>query len=382
MMTRWIESRPHPGWRLVRPALALLGAAFCLPARSGAQEPGLHPNPRYLEAPLAPSFTIALSAPPVAQPFSLAPTPSAAFGTEGDSGSDLIGTISAALLLPSGHVVLLDAVQSELRIFDATGRPTRRLGRAGRGPGEFSDPLSLAADTDGRLYVADLAHAIQVFAPGPAGYRYERTLHIEVAARGMCFLNGRLVVQGMKFGEDPILRAYDRSGRVVRSFGTLYRSPNRLLNYQFSEGRIACDAQRGLILYAPYDVVGEVRAYRADGTAVWRTLLTGYKVNRIEDYQGGVRVSGAEGVHSVHTFTLLPGRGLLVQVAFQSEQALRDRIQFTTLHSFLFDPATGRPLPLGDALPPIVAAEGRNVVLAFDDPVPRFEVRTLQGRLE
>ena len=370
-----------------RRGLASLGAiTFALvsihglrPQALAAQAPGVHPNPRYLDAPAPPAFTIAVSARPVAAPFRLAALARAAFGSESDSDAVLLGNIKAVALLPSGDVVVLDDVKSELRIFGPTGVPKQRLGRAGRGPGEFFNPLSLAVDTEGRLYVSDLAHTIQVFAPSPAGYRYLRTIQIEISANAMCFLDTLLVVQGARFGQDTILHVYDRSGRVLRSFGALYRSPNQLLNYQFGAGSIACDAQRGLVLYAPGGAIGEVRAYRTDGALAWRTAVTGYRVKRIEDYRGGVRVSGAQGVHSVHAFVLLPGRGLLVQVAFRTEEAVRNQIPFTTLHSFLLDPATGRPLPLGTALPPIFAASGGEAVLAFNDPVPRFEVRGLQG---
>lgn len=332
---------------------------------------------------MPPAFTIAVDARPAATPFRLATSARAAFGSESDSEAVLIGNIKAVALLPSGDVVVLDDRKSELRIFGPTGAPKQRLGREGRGPGEFFHPVSLAVDDAGRIYVGDLARAIQVFGPSPSGYRYERTMQlVEIAARSMCFLDSLLVVQGSALGQEPILHVYDPSGRRLRSFGALYRSPNRLLNAQFAEGPIACDRQRGLVLYAPGGVIGEVRAYRTDGTLVWRTALTGYHISRIEDYgSGGARVSrGPDGVHSVHAFVLLTGRGLLVQVAFRTEQALRDQIPFTTLQSFLLDPAAGRPLPLGTVLPPIFAASANDVALAFNDPVPRFEVRGLLGR--
>jgi hypothetical protein len=341
-----------------------------------AQRPGLHPDPRYIEAPIPPSFTIAVTAGAAALPFSLAPRPTAAFGSESDSAGVAIGEITAALILPTGDVVLLDGKESTLRFFAAAGRPKQRFGRAGRGPGEFFHPLSLAVDRTGRLFVADLAHAVQVFAPSPAGYRYERTLHIEVAAHGMCFLDTLLVVQGMKLGEDPIFRVYDSAGRPVRAFGSLYRSPNAILNYLFPDGHITCDSRRGLVFYAPSSVIGEVRAYRVDGTAAWRTVLAGYKVNRVEDVEQGYRVVTGPEVHSVQALTLMPGRGLLLQVAMRTSQALRERLPYTNLRSFLLDVATGRP-PLGDRLPPILAAGEGDVVLAFEDPVPRFEVRRL-----
>ena len=353
---------------------------FTTPARLVAQA-GLHPNPQYLDAPMPPAFTIPLTARPTAAPFSLAATARAAFGSESDSGADVIGNIKDLALLPSGEVVVLDDKLSEVRIFGPTGAPRQRLGREGRGPGEFFHALALAVDDGARIYVSDLAHTIQVFGPSASGYRHLRTIRLEIAANAICCLDSLLVVQGIALGQDPILHVYDPSGRLLRSFGALYRSPNRLLNYQFGAGPIACDAQRGLVLYAPHSAIGEVRAYRPDGALVWRTAVTGYKVNRIEDYgRGGVRVSGAQGVHSVHAFVLVPGRGLLVQVAFRTEEALRNQVPFTSLQSFLLEPATGRPVPLGTVLPPIFAASAREAVLAFNDPVPRFEVRGLQGR--
>jgi hypothetical protein len=354
-----------------------------LPHALPAQAPGVHPNPAYIVAPVPPAFTIAMTARPVAVPFRLAAAARAAFGSESDSDAVLLGNIKAVALLPSGDVVVLDDKKSELRIFSPTGSPKQRLGRAGRGPGEFFYPVSLAVDDAGRLYVGDRVRTIQVFAPSPAGYRYLRTMQVEVAAMSMCFLDTLLVVQGTALGQDPILHLYDSSGRRLRSFGALYRSPNPLLNAQIGEGQVRCDRQRGLVFYTPSNAmgIGEVRAYRADGTLVWRTTLTDFHVSRIEDYgNGGVRFSaGPDGSHSVLAFVLLPGRGLLVQVAFRTPEALRDQVPFTTLHSFLLDPATGRPLPLGTVLPPIFAARAGDAALAFNDPFPRFEVRGVQG---
>jgi hypothetical protein len=359
--------------------LALVAIHGLRPQALAAQAPGVHPNPAYIVAPVPPAFTIAMTARPVAVPFRLAASARAAFGSESDSDAVLLGNIKAVALLPSGDVVVLDDKKSELRIFGPTGAPRQRLGRAGRGPGEFFYPVSLAVDDAGRLYVGDRVRTIQVFAPSPAGYRYQRTMQNEIAAMSMCFLDTLLVVQGTALGQDPILHLYDSSGRRLRSFGALYRSPNPLLNAQIGEGQVRCDRQRGLVFYTPSNAmgIGEVRAYRADGTLVWRTALTDYHVSRIEDYgNGGVRFSaGPDGSHSVLAFVLLPGRGLLVQVAFRTEEAVRDQIPFTTLHSFLLDPATGRPLPLGTVLPPFFAARAGDAVLAFNDPFPRFEVR-------
>jgi hypothetical protein len=55
--------------------------------------------------------------------------------------------VSDAVLLPDGRIVVANAGEYELLVFDSTGRFIRRLGRKGDGPGEF------AAGVTPRLYV-------------------------------------------------------------------------------------------------------------------------------------------------------------------------------------------------------------------------------------
>lgn len=359
----------------------IIATLLLLPPGVATQTPSLHPDPRYLDSPIRPTFTIALSARAVAAPFLLAPNARAAFGGGGDEETDLLGHIQGAALLSSGEVVVLDDKMTRLRVFSATGLPEQSLGRAGRGPGEFSDPLSLAVDSRGALHVGDLRHSIQVFSHSTSGYRLERTLQVDVAVRGLCLLDSVMVIHGMQLRSASILHVYDRLGTRLRSFGVLYQSPNALVNHEFGAGRIACDSATGFVFYVPGGAIGEVRAYRLDGSLVWRTVLSGYRVNRIEDYRGGIRIATNQaGVNFVRALTLLPGRGLLVQIAYRSAQALREGVDYTSLTSVLLDHVTGRPSALGTSLPPIVAATRGEVVLGYDDPAPRFEVRAIRAR--
>lgn len=346
-----------------------------------AQAPGTHPNPRYVDSAIAVAHTVGLSSRPGALPLRIEATPRARFGQAAESDEDLLGHIQGVALLPDGGIAVLDDRMARLRLFDPSGVPRQTVGRAGRGPGEFSDALSLTADSEGQLYVGDLTRAIQVFVAGPAGYRFARTIRIDVAPRGMCFIDTLLIVQGIAYRQAEILHVYDRSGRRLRSFGAMYQSSNPLINAEFGVGSIACDAREGLIFYAPRSALGEVRAYRPDGTAVWRIAFGGYRVNRIEDRPRGMSVTtSASGVHSLHSLTFVPGRGVLVQVSFRTPEALREGAEFTTLYSVLLDPATGRPIASGSGLPPILASAQREVALVFDEPAPAFEVRSLRVR--
>jgi len=66
-----------------------------------------------------------------------------------------------------GTIVVADLSSGQLRLIDgATRAVSRTLGRAGRGPGEFTRPVELAIAPDGRIAVGDAAtRRVTVFAP-------------------------------------------------------------------------------------------------------------------------------------------------------------------------------------------------------------------------
>ena len=84
-------------------------------------------------------------------------------GPEG-KGPTEFSNVAGVARLSEGSVVVADAATNELRVFDATGRFLRRLGRKGRGPGEFDvlRRLVRVADTVG---VVDQSGRLQIFAP-------------------------------------------------------------------------------------------------------------------------------------------------------------------------------------------------------------------------
>ena len=69
------------------------------------------------------------------------------------------------LVLSGGSLYVTDTGNKRVVRFDAaTGAVTGRWGGAGSGPGQFVEPVGLAADPSGRIYVADTGnHRVQVF---------------------------------------------------------------------------------------------------------------------------------------------------------------------------------------------------------------------------
>ncbi len=64
------------------------------------------------------------------------------------------GNISDVGRLPNGDIAVSDRLGRVVTIFDTDGQFLRTLGREGEGPGEFLDPIAVAA-TDSPLLVWD-----------------------------------------------------------------------------------------------------------------------------------------------------------------------------------------------------------------------------------
>lgn len=348
------------------------------PALLTAQIAGRHPDPQYIRAPSVPGFKAALSDPARPAPFRLGPA-SAQFGSESDPDSLLLGDILAATFLPGGSIAVLDDKLFHLRIFDAAARPLQALGREGGGPGEFTGRLtSITADSSGNVLVADLSRSVRVFRPSKTGYRYDRSTPLGVSPLAMCLLSPSLMTVGLLPGHPEVLHAFTPDSTRRADFGLVYQAPNLALNYSFNQGILTCDPARSTAYFATKLGFADVRAYRVDGTPEWRTTVDGLISNVVEEMPRGYKVTASgRGVHSVRSLTLLPGYGLLLQIAYRSEKDLEDGTWYSTLTSFLIDPSSGRPAPLGTTLPLIVAATRTRVLVIGEDPVPHFEIRAL-----
>ena len=362
------------------PVTTLLAACTALPLF--AQAPGQHPNPRFVDQSIAPVTRLRQRGPTRPAPFTIPARPEVSIGSEEDPDSLLIGEITGVAVNSRGQILVLDAKSHVVRVYGANGAPVERIGRYGHGPGELSQPQAIALGPDDRLYVANLDRNLVVYRPTPQGYTFERRITLDVSANSLCIMGEKLVVQGMPFGDNRVIRVFDLQGRGQASFGKIYLSAHELSNYLFSEGQIACDPGAGLIFYAPQGVLGEVRAYRLDGTPVWRVTIEPYLTNEIEENEGGGHtVSGsAHGIHRLIGFILIPRHGLAVQIGYLSRDDNVAGARFTTLETFLLDPGTGRGGSIGTEMPPLAAGNDRAVISTVEDPAPRLNILGVKSR--
>lgn len=135
-------------------------------------------------------------------------------------GDDAFGRVMDVELGPTGRIYVADDLSWNVVVFDAAGRLLRRVGRRGRGPGEFERPWYLAVDRYDSLFVWDGALArISVFGPD---FRFARSFPAPGRWTVSGFSvrsDGTLLVGAFAPGMMGSIHVLSREGRVLRSFG-------------------------------------------------------------------------------------------------------------------------------------------------------------------
>jgi DNA-binding beta-propeller fold protein YncE len=82
-----------------------------------------------------------------------------------------------------GHVFVTDTGNKRVVVFDANGNYITQFGSAGVGDGQFDEPVGLAVDADGTVYVADTWNMrVQVFIPNETGSEFTFSRSFSVAS--------------------------------------------------------------------------------------------------------------------------------------------------------------------------------------------------------
>lgn len=296
-------------------------------------------------------------------------------GTENGPEATLFGNITQATFLDDSTVAILDQATPDVRLFSVTGRHLETVGRSGGGPGEFQLPLAVVSSPSGELLIADLRRNIQLFRTGPQGFEHRQTWQLPFSPRSMCFVGQRLFVNATMMEKPTVIHELTDDGKVINSFGEVYRSPNKLINYQTGQGRIVCDARRQLIYLLAGNLMGEVRAFRLTGELAWRVRASDYRNNIVEDTPGGMSVTGSpHGVHIDAGLALIEGHGVLAMWAFRSAAQMDAKEAPTLTHMVLIDPVTGSAISQGNQATMVTDVRGSLRLELSEDPFPRVEV--------
>lgn len=337
---------------------------------------GHHPRAEYLIREIAPTDTLWLDPSDDRQDSafaaSLAPPADSLgvsrFGAAEGEGADVLGGADAVAVVADGRVLLLDQKASMVRIVGRDGRLAGTFGQPGRGPGDFTSPMSLAVDTAGFVYVGDMGRRLQRFRADSGRFVFDTAFRLTASPIGVCLMDSVIVVHGTDTSDSSMVQVYDRSGHRLRGFGAAYRSPDPMKNFVFGTGMIACNARRHEVAYMPKGMIGEIRVYDVKGTLRRLAVLPDVKSNDVYDLpDGGYSVAeNPAGHYALRSLVYLPA-GLLVQMELSSRNAEPDSGRVVSL---LLPDVPGSYVQRSTHLPQVRAIAHGALIYSRDDPTP------------
>ena len=127
-------------------------------------------------------------------------------------GYDVFSQISDVVVDEAGSIYVLDGRSSQVKVFDASGKYLRTIGRPGQGPGELEFPMTLSlVRSKGEL-------AVHQMSPRMAFYKPDGTFLREVFFRGRDVVFGRADSRGYIYRTEVVADS-DGLRLVVRKFG-------------------------------------------------------------------------------------------------------------------------------------------------------------------
>ena len=172
------------------------------------------------------------------------------------------------------ELVITDAEESQVRIYDRRGAFEALVGTRGRGPGEFQDPQVAVRVPSGRLVVGTLGGDLSVFDASNAFVETHSDVLDAITGATVIPSTGRLLLVGSEKrerGSHPLLHLFDvSSGTVLRSF---FPHPTALGTYGHILMSIAdlaaADAREDQIV-AVFGPETALHLFKDDGTFVRR----------------------------------------------------------------------------------------------------------------
>ena len=123
-----------------------------------------------------------------------------------------------------GRIYAADKEQSQIRIFDADGDLIRAVGRKGKGPGEFQEPLAVALSPDERMFaVRDENRRVSLFSrDGTYQQSFVLSNILPSGSASMTFVNDSLLAIGgfkpKSMYSGDVIHFYALDGTPVSSF--------------------------------------------------------------------------------------------------------------------------------------------------------------------
>ncbi len=221
---------------------------------------------------------------------------------EAEQEQDILYDPVDAVRLSNGDILILEERGAAVKRYDEHYKYISAFGQKGQGPGDFSSPFCLRLNSRrDKLYVADSKisrfsldgsfedgfkpEVIAVF--GSIGAQYRKS--------GMAVLSGSRVMlpshpsAWLESGQDKLLSVYDRTGAIIRTFGTvkMYDDPGLTVNANICN--FTSDAEDNT--YIAYAYQNRISKYSSEGEMVFsadRPLPYEVKnVTKVEVFKSG-----------------------------------------------------------------------------------------------
>jgi hypothetical protein len=292
---------------------------------------------------------------------------------------DSLGVIGDVAADGQGRLFALDVQRKTIVMTPRPGAGPVSVGRAGRGPGELTAPISLAMDPGGRLMVLDPGTMrIEVFRTDDAGTHRTGALPLAFPAEDLVACDGRLFLLG-SWNFNLIHEISPADGRIVRSFAPDATAADDLMAGYRSSGYLGCGPGPALT-FLPMLRPVLTRFSVATGALIGRVQIPGYEqVRVVHTADGGIMFRAPESGqhHRASSLVTLPDGTQLVQVGTLQEGA-RTRHEFQEVRSFVVSWDAPSIRSEDPRLPRIVAAAGDSVFVVETEPVPRVTVARIR----
>jgi hypothetical protein len=289
----------------------------------------------------------------------------------GEGGSAAVfGLIGGGAWAEQGPMYVLDVAEKRVVALGPDAIPTARVGRPGRGPGEFFHPAGLAVDGAGALYVLDMGNRrLERFAWKDGALDRTGSITLDFGAEHLCTLGGRLFLLGPREGH--LIHEMDpAAGTIVRSFAPDAAAGDPLLAAHRAAGYLLCgpgDEVTFLPLLRP-----SVSRFQASTGRLRDSLaIPGYREVRVSRHSSGgvLYQEPAEGrSHRASSIVHLGNGTALVQIGIMRQGATSGH-EVESLRSFVLDWEHRRASEVA-GLPRLLAARGDTALATVDDPEP------------
>ena len=196
--------------------------------------------------------------------------------------TDLVTGVLDLAIGPDSALYVAQALVPAVTVFSLDGRVLRRIGRAGRGPGDFELAATNVGWIGDTLWVADRSR-IQLFTTDERVPEQVIRFNLPVPEEGTRFTPGRVLADGTLIGKrtwtggtgawlsrgaDPglALRRLSRSGEVLDTIATIHW-PGNAVEYENDRGRRMFDIHP-LRDLPPLGLNEYLTALKPDGSAV------------------------------------------------------------------------------------------------------------------